>query len=1085
MRIILRTFYGDAGNSSSNVFADISSDSNANIYLTGYTSVANNSFATSGAHQTTIGNPSWVTSDGIIVKFSSNGNRLWGTYYGGNDLDKIFGAKVDNNNNLIIVGTSYSSSNISTLNTLNGFEDAFIAKFNSSGVRTWGRYFGGDADEIGYDVDVDTNGQIYIVGTTRSYSGIAFGNANQSLLNNLGVISNASFDAFIAKFDSNGTPLFGTYVGGESSDDLRCIKVTANYLVTGGQTFSFDSISTPGSFQQNHTPSSFSFDGMILKFSLTGTKIWGSYYGGEGFIDKIKDINTDSNDNVYIVGQTNSSTGIATPGSFDSTNLNSETGFLAKFDSNAQRLWGTYMGRSQFLSSVKLKDNFIYLGGTAGPDSNIVTPCAYKASGFAEGYLAKFTVNGNILWGTYVGGFDQYSENKICFENNNIVIGGTSTSENEGIADANSYQPTYLGNKNFYLIDFSEATNCNINVNPTSNSPICPGSTLSFNVDSGYTYQWSGPNGFTSTIKNPQITNSSSLNNGTYTLIISDNCSCQKTYNLTISVIDNVKPIPNTITLPTLSANCTVTVSSIPTATDNCSGIINATTNDPLSYSVPGTYTIDWQYNDNNGNIENQNQTIILTATSLPIVNSIYYLCQNDIKSINDIIVTGTNIKWYDASTGGNLLAGSTILQNGLIYYASQTVNGCESLRVPVTIQVQNTIIPTGTNQSFCATQNPTLNDVIVNGTAIKWYASSSSSVGIPSSTLLANNVTYYASQTANGCESVGRVPITISLIYSLNATNYAETICDVGNDGQLVTLSDYNSFLIASASGYTFSYYNSLNNAENPIAINQYLTYSLSLGLNILYARIDSSNGCHQVVQLQLTLEKEPIIAIPDELAICENERIIADAGASFDSYSWSNGAITSSIVITQAGNYSVTVTQNHGAVVCSSTKNFTVVLSNAPTITSIDTVDWTDNQNSITINMSDVGDYEYSINGLNFQNSNVFTGLLNGEYTVTVRDKKGCGIATKEVYLLNYPKFFTPNGDGYNDNWNIQFSQFEPTFEVKIFDRYGKLLKVMNKTEFWDGTFNGKLLPSDDYWFYVTRYNGRIHKGHFAMKR
>ena len=102
-----------------------------------------------------------------------------------------------------------------------------------------------------------------------------------------------------------------------------------------------------------------------------------------------------------------------------------------------------------------------------------------------------------------------------------------------------------------------------------------------------------------------------------------------------------------------------------------------------------------------------------------------------------------------------------------------------------------------------------------------------------------------------------------------------------------------------------------------------------------------------------------------------------------------------------------------------------------------------------------------------------------------VTVQDKNGCGLDTEEVHLLNYANFFTPNGDGYNDNWHVEFAESEPKFEAKIFDRYGKLLKVLGNIVFWDGTVNGKLLPSDDYWFCVTRNDGKIYKGHFALKR
>jgi gliding motility-associated-like protein len=221
--------------------------------------------------------------------------------------------------------------------------------------------------------------------------------------------------------------------------------------------------------------------------------------------------------------------------------------------------------------------------------------------------------------------------------------------------------------------------------------------------------------------------------------------------------------------------------------------------------------------------------------------------------------------------------------------------------------------------------------------------------------------------------------------------------------------------------------------------------------------------------------------------MPICEGTSITINAGNGFDSYTWSTNANTQSIIVSQAGSYAVTVTENYNGINCSSTKNFTVVNSNVATVSEIITSDWTDNNNTISVLLtnSSVGNYVYSLDGINYQNSNVFYGLESGEYTVFVKDTNGCGISSEEVYLLMYPKFFTPNGDSYNDTWKIKFSQKERNLKIAIFDRYGKLLKTMNSSESWDGKLNGKDLPSDDYWFVVTRQNGKEFRGHFAMKR
>jgi gliding motility-associated-like protein len=256
-------------------------------------------------------------------------------------------------------------------------------------------------------------------------------------------------------------------------------------------------------------------------------------------------------------------------------------------------------------------------------------------------------------------------------------------------------------------------------------------------------------------------------------------------------------------------------------------------------------------------------------------------------------------------------------------------------------------------------------------------------------------------------------------------------------------------------------------------------------LGENKIYVRINSNTPCYAIVELKLTLLSKPKITIPDVVPICENNTISIDAGSGFDSYLWSNGATTSSIIVANPGNYFVTVTNNYSTISCSSTKTFEVRKSNIATITSIDTQDWTDNQNTISIFVTGAGDFEYAIDGIHFQDSNQFSNLISGQYTVSVRDKNGCGTATDEVYLLMYPKFFTPNGDGFNDTWKIKFSDIEVGLTVKIFDRYGKFITELQNNIGWNATVNGHELPATDYWFVVTRANGKEYRGHFSLKR
>lgn len=234
------------------------------------------------------------------------------------------------------------------------------------------------------------------------------------------------------------------------------------------------------------------------------------------------------------------------------------------------------------------------------------------------------------------------------------------------------------------------------------------------------------------------------------------------------------------------------------------------------------------------------------------------------------------------------------------------------------------------------------------------------------------------------------------------------------------------------------------------------------------------------------MTLIPTPVPTIKDFYYLCENYSVMVIENMPFDSYSWSNGSTTSSAVFTEPGFYTLTVTENHGLVTCSTTKTVEIILSNPATITYININDWTVNDNMIQVLVTGLGDYEYSLDDINYQDSNTFYNLEHGEHKVYVRDKNRCGTTVGDVYLLIHPTFFTPNGDGFNDFWKIRFSEKEKDLKIHIYDRQGKFLKELaSDSQGWDGTYLGHPLPSNDYWFVVKRQNGKEYKGHFSLKR
>ncbi|PZR18846.1 MAG: hypothetical protein DI539_16180 [Flavobacterium psychrophilum] len=287
----------------------------------------------------------------------------------------------------------------------------------------------------------------------------------------------------------------------------------------------------------------------------------------------------------------------------------------------------------------------------------------------------------------------------------------------------------------------------------------------------------------------------------------------------------------------------------------------------------------------------------------------------------------------------------------------------------------------------------------------------------------------------------------------------------------------------------YTVTYHLSEQDAEGGVNAIPTLHTNTS-NPQTIYARLVHRHIslCHDVVSFNLRISEYPVIKMKRDYILCtEDNQIVLHADSGFNNYQWSTGATTSSIVVKKAGDYWVKVGNEYDGFICETTADITVTASGPAEAWSVEIQDWTDNQNSIRINVTEgQGNYEYSLDDDFYQDEPIFTHLQPGIYTVYIRDKNGCGMVSEKLALLNYPKFFTPNGDGINEKWRLEYSWFEPEARIFIYDRYGKLITGFTpQQEGWDGMLNGKPLPSTDYWFVVYRKDGRIHRGHFSMIR
>ncbi len=246
------------------------------------------------------------------------------------------------------------------------------------------------------------------------------------------------------------------------------------------------------------------------------------------------------------------------------------------------------------------------------------------------------------------------------------------------------------------------------------------------------------------------------------------------------------------------------------------------------------------------------------------------------------------------------------------------------------------------------------------------------------------------------------------------------------------------------------------------------------------IFVRIQNSNTrtCYDTTSFTVNLRQNPQLNIDPLLVKCPGEPVTVSAfDPDHQSYSWSTGSIAEEVTISEAGNYSVTVTGTNG---CTVEFDFVVEDTIVPIIQGV-----TVNDNDIIINTQN-GTFEYSIDGMNFQDTPEFFDLETGIYTAYARDLFDCAVDSFVFGVIDFQNFFTPNNDGHNDLWDVSVLQVFPNSVVYIHDRFGKLLKTLTpESEGWDGNFNNIPLPASDYWYHVVLEDGREFKGHFSLKR
>lgn len=510
-------------------------DGNNDLVVGGVTySTAN--IATVGAFQTTYS----ASADGVIIKYNTNGQLQWCTYFGTTQYDGIYGITVDQLNNIYITG-GVGAAGLATAGThqqtyAGGTYDVFIGKFTAAGARTWCTYLGGSGSDYAGAIAVDASGDIYISGTSSSTSGIATASVYQSTFGG----GASTGDGILAKFNSSGARLWCTYYGGTADDQIVSISLSATgNIYLGGITSSANGIATSGSYQTSFGGLS---DGFFVKFDNTGARQWATYLGGPN-ADRIFNIDVDAAENIFVAGSF-ASDGFATSGAYQTTRLGSTDAFVSKFTSGSSLSWFTYYGGTSpdVANGVVADDNNVYICGQVGGTPVITTSDAYQpaSGGNNDAFIAKFNkTSGAIVYGSYYGGTSIDMGYSVIPDNSSLYFVGYTFSP--GMATPGAAKETYTGGQQKGLVSkFSFCTPPAVSA--SGGTTICSGSSAPLTASgTATTYTWAPAAGLSATT-GTSVTASPTV---TTTYTVTGTAACSATALVTVSV--NPTPTMNAV----------------------------------------------------------------------------------------------------------------------------------------------------------------------------------------------------------------------------------------------------------------------------------------------------------------------------------------------------------------------------------------------------------------------------------------------------------------------------------------------------------------------------------------------------------
>ena len=713
---------------------DIALDNQNNIVVTGYFTGTADFDPSPNTYNLT----STTTQQTFICKLDNNGNFIWAKSLNATSnlplitaINEAKGLTIDNQDNIYITGAFYNQVDFNpdlgvNILTDSGFGDAFILKLTSNGSFVWVKQLEGLGYSRGEDVKVDNAGNVYFTGFHHETTDFDPG-PNQQLIGNNGTPFE---DTFLMKLDSNGNFIWvNTYNDGWGLE-IQFDNFNNVYL-TGFLRYSTDFDPSPNIFTVNNSGTDEVF---ILKLTPQNQFINVIKFDGSGgFNNNRPDDMFISNDKIYVIGTFYGTTNF---GNNLQPNILTSNGQIDIF---------------QLTTDLNLSPISCFSLGSNNDD---------------DGWCVVYRNCSIYMCGNF--------QNTMDFDPQSTVFNITSNDS----APTPPYGDAYVLKLN----------DINTTLAPTGNTPqtFCNSATIANLIVTGVNVQWYS----TATGGLPLALNTNLVNGATYYTSQNPN-GCESLNRLAVSVIIN------TTTTPTGSSNqgfCnSATIADLTALGSNIQWYSSPSSGVPLASNTllinGNTYYASQTVNTCESSNLLAVTTTINTIPNAPTGNTNQSFCNS--ATIADITVLGNNIQWYSLPIGGVILNSTTPLVNGSTYYASQTINGCESSNLlAVTISINSSPNPPTGNaiQNFCS--SATILDLIAFGTNINWYLSPTSGTPLPLNTLLVNGNTYYASQTVNNCESSSFFAVTIT-INNVNppSGNSNQSFCNFANISNLTAI--------------------------------------------------------------------------------------------------------------------------------------------------------------------------------------------------------------------------------------------------------------------------------------------------------